>query len=119
MNDAEHGKSKRYNFSLVLYIFAGGVLTIGIVLLISLLSISAQVMNYELFFQLAGMEQLAQVVLRPLQAGLINTGIVLFALMLVIAALLFSVGRQASQQARLIERVRILEERIEMAQVRN
>ena len=95
-------------FSLVLYILSGLVLILGVLLLFMLFGAAQAVTGYDMFFQLAGIEELAQAVLRPLQAGLINISILVFVLMLAIAGLLFTAGRLVARQAGLSERVRLL-----------
>jgi Na+-translocating ferredoxin:NAD+ oxidoreductase RnfE subunit len=115
MTGEEHRSGRRNAFGVVLYIFSGLALALGALLLALLLGAARAVTGYDMFFQLAGIEQLAQVVLRPLQAGLINVGIVVFVLMLAIAGLLFTSGRLMARQASLAERVRALEEKIEMS----
>jgi hypothetical protein len=97
----------------VLYIFSAVALALGALLLFMLLGAARAVTGYDMFFQLAGVEQLAPVVLRPLQAGLINVAILVFVLMLAIASLLFTSGRLLARQTTLAERVRVLEEKIE------
>jgi hypothetical protein len=112
MNDREATRKKSNPLSLLLYIFAGLAFLLGVVLLIGLIGSAQAVPGYEMFFQLAGIEELAGVVLRPLQAALTNLGILLFVLMLAIAALLFTAGRLVARQVSLAERVRALEEKI-------
>jgi hypothetical protein len=98
----------------VLYVFSGLAVVLGVVLLFLLLNTAQAVRGYDIFFQLAGIAQLAQLILRPLQNGLNGMAIFVFILMLVIAVLLFIAGRLVARQARLVERVRVLEEKMEM-----
>jgi hypothetical protein len=81
----------------------------AVLALLWLLSAPRTVDNFALFFQLAGIEQLAPVFLRPLQTVLTYTGIVVSVLVSMIAALLFAAGRLTARQASLNERVRALE----------
>jgi hypothetical protein len=118
MRDEEHSSKPWKAYSLVLYIFSGLVLALGVLLFFLLLSAARSVAGYDMFFQLAGIEQLAPLILRPLQAGLINTGILVIVLMLAIAGLLFTVGRLVARQADLAERVRALEAKIEALSAR-
>lgn len=112
MGVEKHRRWKGNAFSVVLYVFSGLALALGALLLLLLLGAARAVTGYDVFFQLAGIEQLAPAVLRPLQAGLINVGILMFVLMLAIAGLLFTAGRLVARQASLAERVRALEEKI-------
>ena len=112
MGGEEHRRWTRNVLSVVLYVFSALALALGALILLLLLGAARAVTGYDMFFQLAGVEQLAPVVLRPLQAGLINIGILVFVLMLAIAGLLFTSGRLVARQARLAARVRALEETI-------
>jgi hypothetical protein len=112
MSGEEHESRKRSPLSVVLYIFSAVALALGALLLVLLLGAARAVTGYDMFFQLAGVEQLAPLVLRPLQVGLVNVAILVFVLMLAIASLLFTSGRLVARQANLADRVRALEERI-------
>jgi hypothetical protein len=114
MSGEEHRSRARNAFSVVLYILSALTLALGALLLFLLLGAARAVTGYDIFFQLAGIEQLAQVVLRPLQVGLINVAILVFVLMLAIAGLLFTSGRLVARQASLAERVRALEQKVKM-----
>ena len=98
--------------TLLLYIFSGLVPALGALLFLLLLGAARSVAGYDMFFQLAGLGQLAPLVLRPLQAGLVNIAVLVLVLMLALAALLFAVARLASRQADLAQRVCALEEQV-------
>ena len=100
-------------FSLLLYIFSGLVLILGIAALVLSLSASRSILNNDIFFQLAGFGEIAQLILRPVQAALINVGIVIFLFFLVLAGLLFAVGRLLDRQTSLLKRLEEVENRIE------
>jgi len=110
----KHKTIKRSPLSLVLYVFSGLALALGAILLFLLIGTARSVAGYDIFFQLAGVEQLAQVVLRPVQVGPINIGGLVFVLMLAKGGLLFTVGQLVAHQANLTDRVRVLEEKIVM-----
>ncbi len=112
MNDSAKRTTTMNVFSLLLYIFSALALASGALLFLLLLGASRSVANSDLFFQLGGLQQLAPLVLRPLQAALINTGVVLFVLLLTIAVLLFAAGRLVTSSADLAKRVRALEDKI-------
>lgn len=103
---------KKNVLSILLYVFSGVTAALGIFLLVVLLNSAQAVPGYEIFFQMAGLQELAGLFLNPLRSGLINLSIVVFLLMLAIAATLFAGGRMASRQIALAERVRILEEKL-------
>jgi hypothetical protein len=103
----------RNALSVTLYVFSGLALTVGVLALVLLLSASRNVTDYDAFFQLAGIGQLAPLFLRPLQVGLMDIGIGVLFLMVTISGLLFAAGRLAARQAELAERVRALEEKFE------
>jgi small-conductance mechanosensitive channel len=113
MDDETNKNRKGNTFSIVLYIFSGLALALGAILLFLLLGAARAVTGYDIFFQLAGIAPLAQVILHPLQVGLINVGILVCIFMLAIAGLLFTAGRLIARQASLAERVRVLEEKFE------
>ena len=114
MNDGRRESKTANPFSVVLYIFSSLAVVLGVVLLFLLLNMARGVGGYDVFFQLAGIQQFAQLILRPLQAGLTNLGILVLVLMLAIASLLFTAGHLVARQARLIERLRVLEGKMEM-----
>ena len=98
--------------SVILYLFAGLLLALAIILLISMIGAASALPANQIFFQMFGMGELANLIIRPLQSALINAGIVAALLMTANAALLFIAGRMNAAQVRLNERVRQLEERI-------
>ncbi|GIV62701.1 MAG: hypothetical protein AB1457_16720 [Chloroflexota bacterium] len=98
--------------SVILYLFAGLMLALAVLLLIALIGAANALPANQIFFQMFGLGELANLILRPLQSALINAGIVAALLMTAIAALLFIAGRMNTAQTRLSERVRQLEERI-------
>jgi hypothetical protein len=98
--------------SVLLTIFSALTFIGGTVLLIALIGSAQAVPGYEMFFQLAGIPNLAGMVLRPVQAVMINLGILLFVVMSAIAALLYTAGRLVARHADLVERVRGLEDRV-------
>ncbi|MEW6181368.1 MAG: hypothetical protein AB1522_15740 [Chloroflexota bacterium] len=102
--------------SVVLYLFAGLMLALAVIVLISLLGAAAALPANQMFFQMFGLGELANLIIRPLQSALINGGIVLGLLMTAIAVLLFIAGRMNAAQVRLAERVRRLEERLAAGQ---
>mgnify|MGYP000162137570 CR=1 FL=1 len=107
--NAERKSTSR--ISVVLYLFAGLMLALAVIVLISLLGTAAALPANQIFFQLFGFGELANLIIRPLQSALINTGILLSLLMTALAVLLFIAGRLNAAQVRLAERVRRLEER--------
>jgi len=100
-------------FSVALYALSVLALVMATLTLVWLLSVSHTVDNMDLFFQLAGIEQLAPLFLHPLQAVLTCAGIVVFALLFAITAILFATGRLAARQTGLTERIRVLEEKLQ------
>jgi hypothetical protein len=105
--------NKSYNtFAIILYVCAGLAAAIGVLLLVVMISSASGLPGLEMFFQLAGIGQLAGLVLNPLKSALINLGILLFFLMLAIGVLLFATGKLVARQASLSERVARLEEKL-------
>jgi len=100
-------------YSLVLYIFSGLMVVLGALVFFLLLGAARAVIGYDMFFQFAGLEELAPAILRPMQAGIINMAILILVFMVATAGLLFTVGRLVAQQAKLSERVGALEKTIE------
>ncbi len=98
--------------SVILYLFAGLLQALAIILLIAMIGAAGALPANQIFFQMFGLGELANMIIRPLQSALINGGIVLAILMTAIAALLFIAGRMNAAQVQLAERVRRLEERI-------
>ena len=70
------------------------------------------VTNYDIYFQMAGIMQFAQIILRPLQVGLINLGIIVFVVLIVLSMLLASAGWFIRRQSSLLERVEVLEDKL-------
>ncbi len=105
-------KSPTNWISIVLYGFAGLMLALAIIVLIAMIGAASALPANQIFFQMFGLGELANLIIRPLQSALINGGILLALLMTAIAALLFMLGRMNAAQVRLAERVRRLEERI-------
>jgi len=99
--------------SIALYVLAGLMLVFGIVLLVILFSSANSVQSYNIYFQMMGIGDLAQMVLRPLQAGLINLAILIFVVLLIFAVLLACAGWLSVNQTRLVERVAALEQKLE------
>jgi len=112
-------KSKTNWISVILYGFAGLMLALAILVLISLIGAASALPANQIFFQMFGLGELANLIIRPLQSALINGGIVLALLMTGVAALLFIAGRLNSNQVRLTERVRLLEEIIHSQHAEN
>lgn len=112
MKETNQTGKKKNGLSVALYVFSGLALALGVLALLALISSAGAVPGYELFFQMAGIPALAGMILRPLQSALINLGILLFVLMLAIAALLFTAGRLVARQVSVAERVRLLEEKL-------
>lgn len=106
-------KSKTNWISLILYGFAGLILALAILTLISLIGAASALPANQIFFQMFGLGELANLIIRPLQSALINGGIVLALLMTAIAVLLFLVGRVVARQAILAARLSALEEQID------
>jgi hypothetical protein len=102
--------------SVILYLFAGLMLALAILVLIALIGAASALPANQIFFQLFGLGELANLIIRPLQSALINAGILLALLMTALAALLFLAGRMNAAQVRLAERVRQLEEKITAGQ---
>ena len=100
-------------FSLALYALSVLALVMATLTLVGLLSVSHTVNNLDLFFQLAGIGQLAPMFLHPLQAMLTYAGIVVFVLLFAITALLFAAGRLAARQTDLTERISVLEAKLQ------
>ena len=112
-------KSKTNWISVILYGFAGLILALAILVLISLIGAASALPANQIFFQMFGLGELANLIIRPLQSALVNGGIVLALLMTAVAALLFIAGRLNSNQVRLTERVRLLEEIIHSQHAKN
>lgn len=102
--------------SVILYGFAGLMLALAILVLIALIGTASALPANQIFFQLFGLGELANLIIRPLQSALINVGILLALLMTALAALLFLAGRMNAAQVRLAERVRRIEERLAAGQ---
>jgi len=98
--------------SVILYLFAGVMLALAIILLIAMIGAANALPANQIFFQMFGLGELANLIIRPLQSALINAGILAAVLMTAIAAVLFIAGRMNAAQVRLSERVRRLEERM-------
>lgn len=101
-------------FSIVLFIVAGLIFVFGVVLLILFINMAKGVTSYSIYFQMVGIVELAQIVLRPLQAGLINMGIIIFVMLLVLSLLMASAGWMIRRQTNLLARVMILEEAVQL-----
>lgn len=102
-------KSKTNWLSVILYGFAGLMLALAILVLISLIGAASALPANQIFFQMFGLGELANLIIRPLQSLLINGGIVLTLLMIAIAVLLFLVGRMTARQAVLSARISQME----------
>jgi len=102
--------------SIALYVLAGLMLLSGIVLLVILLSSANSMQSYNIYFQMMGIGDLAQMVLRPLQAGMINLAILVFVVLLIFAVLLACAGWLSGRQTRLVERVVALEQKLDVTE---
>ena len=100
-------------FSTILFVIAGLIFVFGVVLLFLFINMANGVTNYSIYFQMVGIVELAQIVLRPLQAGLINMGIIVFVMLLVLSLLMASAGWMIRRQTNLLARVMILEEAVQ------
>lgn len=105
-------KSKTNWTGVILYGFAGLMLALAILVLISLIGAASALPANQIFFQMFGLGELANLIIRPLQSLLINGGIILFLLMTAIAVLLFFVGQLLARQTGLSARVSELEAQI-------
>ncbi len=115
MSETIHKKKPANTLAVILYVFSGLAAALGILLLIAMISGAAGVVpSFEMFFVMAGLGQIAGLILNPLRSALINLGILLFVLMAAIAALLFTAGKLLTRQATLAERVARLEEKVGM-----
>ncbi len=110
MDKREIRSNKKSTFSMVLYILSGIMAVLAIVLVIFVISTAQGIMNNDIFLQLAGIGELARIILQPLRAGLINLGIFLGVIVLAFAAILFIAGRLLARQVQLQSRVESLEE---------
>lgn len=98
--------------SIICYIISGTLVLTTLVLAVLIAPFSRSVMDLQIFFQLTGLETLANALLRPLQALLINTGILIAILTLLLAFIIFLAGRILAHQSNLQERIQLLEEKI-------
>jgi hypothetical protein len=101
-------------FSIVLFIVAGLIFVFGVVLLLLFINMANGVTGYSIYFQMVGIAELAQIVLRPLQAGLINMGIIIFVMLLVLSLLMASAGWVIRRQTNLLERIIVLEDAVQL-----
>ncbi len=101
-------------FSTIFYIAAGVIFVFGVVLLIVFINMANSVVNSNIYFQMLGIGELAQVILRPLQAGLINLGIIVFIILLVLSVVFASAGWIIRRQSSLLARITVLEQKVEL-----
>lgn len=101
-------------FSTIFYIAAGVIFVFGVVLLIVFINMANSVVNSNIYFQMLGIGELAKVILRPLQAGLINLGIIVFIILLVLSVVFASAGWIIRRQSSLFARITVLEEKVEL-----
>jgi cytochrome b subunit of formate dehydrogenase len=113
MTQDKHKTRFGKGISTALYVLAGLMLIFSVVLLVILLSTANAVQSYDIYFQMMGIGELAQMILRPLQAGMINLGILVFVVLLIFSVLLAAAGWLLGRQTRLVERVEALERRLE------
>ena len=113
MIKAENKKRFGKGISIMLYVFSGLMLVSSVVILMILWSTARSVKGYEAYFWMVGIGEMAQIVLRPLQAGITNLGVLIFVFLLVLSILLASAGWLIARQTSLLERVVDLELRLE------
>ena len=111
MNQISNDHQKKNGLSLACNILAGILLIAAIAIFIMSLTSSQAIMNYQIFFQLAGIETLSAIILRPLQSAFVSAGIILASITLIFAFILFLAGRIIAKQVSLQERIRLLEEK--------
>lgn len=99
--------------SMICYIISGVLIITALVLAVFIAPFSRSVMDFQIFFQLAGLEILANTLLQPLQALLINAGIFITLLTLLFAFIIYLAGRILARQSNLQDRIRLLEEKVE------
>lgn len=97
---------------MALTVLAGLMLIFSVVILVIVLTSAQSIQGYDIYFQMMGMGELAQVVLRPLQAGMINLGILIFIVLLTFSVLLAAAGWLVNRQSRLAARIAALEEKV-------
>lgn len=102
----------KFKLSMLLYIFACLSLILGIVTILYSVAASRSVISNDIFFQLAGLEEIAQIILRPIQAVIINVGIAISVFLLLFAGLLYAIGRLLDRQGDLIKRIQEIENRV-------
>ena len=111
MNNISNDHQKKNGLSLVCNILAGILLLAAIAIFIMTLTSSQSIMNNQIFFQLAGIEALSAIILRPLQSAFVSAGIILASITLIFALILFLAGRVIAKQLSLQERIQLLEEK--------
>ena len=111
MENQTKPQNKIPTLSILCYILSGLLAVTAVVLAISIVPLSQSVMNFNIFFQLTGLDALTNALLRPLQGVIINGGIVIAIVTLLLAFIIFMAGRIFGQQANLQDRIRLLEEK--------
>ena len=111
MKTPDKQQKKSNVMSIICYIVSGALVLTSLVLAVMIAPISHSVMDLQIFFQLTGLETLADALLRPLQALMINAGILIAILTLLLAFIIFLAGRILARQSNLQERIRLLEEK--------
>ena len=101
-----------FKISMLPYFFAGLSLILGILVTFYSVGASRSVISNDIFFQLAGLEEMAQIILRPIQAVIINVGIAISLFLLLFAGLLYAIGRLLDRQGDLTKRIQEIENRI-------
>ena len=105
-------QNKSNVLSIICYVVSGVLLLSTLVLAVMIAPFSHSVMDLQIFFQLTGLETLANALLRPLQALIINAGILIAILTLLLAFIIFLAGRILARQSKLQEQFRLLEEKM-------
>ena len=112
MENKTQPQKNKSTLGIICYILSGVLALTALILAIAIVPLSQSVMNFKIFFQLTGLDALANALLNPLRSLVINAGIGVTVITLLLAFIIFLAGRILSRQSNLLERVQRLEEKL-------